>query len=76
MQRVFRIGWAPALLLACGGAPEDLCDPGNNDFETAGCACEVDADCTCQVFTGAAFEEAATQSACGDDGTCIPCRYL
>ena len=57
--------------------PEDSCDPDNNEYETAGCGCDTDAECTCQVFTGAMFLPESQQSACDPDtGTCIPCLYL
>jgi hypothetical protein len=61
----------------CAGAPDPTdtgCEPENNVYETAGCACDEDADCTCQQFTGAAFEDRATRSAC-DGGACISCLY-
>lgn len=66
------------LASGCGAAtpePTESCDPDNDPYETTGCLCEVDSDCTCNSFTGAEFLDEAVQSSCGDDGTCVACFY-
>jgi len=56
--------------------PGDLCSEENNAYETAGCECVEDADCTCQVFTGADFLDESMTSSCDDAGRCIECFYF
>ena len=58
------------------GCEDDTCDPDNHPLETSECACEVDEDCSCRVFTGAEFVEGeASPSFCLEDGTCDRCMY-
>ena len=60
------------------GSDTDLtaqqCAPDNSVFETSGCACDADEQCTCQVFTGAEFLDEAETSRC-DGGVCVECAY-
>lgn len=55
--------------------PDSACDPHNDPYETSGCRCQTDRDCTCRFYDGESFANRAEQSRCLDSGRCVQCIY-